>query len=80
MANNGTGEARPAVAILMADPERSAIDDVLTDAGFDTIQLAPGSAIAEAFSSKNQSIVAVVDVAGDPTAIAANVAEARRGR
>jgi pilus assembly protein CpaE len=80
MANNGTGEARPAVAILMADPERSAVDDVLTDAGFDTIQLAPGSAIAEAFSSKNQTIVAVVDVAGDPEAIAANVAEARRGR
>ena len=80
MATNGTGEARPAVAILMADPERSAVDDVLTDAGFDTIQLAPGSAIAEAFSSKNQTIVAVVDVAGDPAAIAENVAAARRGR
>jgi pilus assembly protein CpaE len=81
MANKGTGEAdRPAVAILMADPERSAVDDVLTDAGFETIQLAPGSAIAEAFSQKNQTIVAVVDVAGDPGAIAANVAEARRGR
>jgi pilus assembly protein CpaE len=81
MANNGTGEAaRPAVAILMADPERSAVDDVLTDAGFETIQLAPGSAIAEAFSSKHPTIVAVVDVAGDPEAIAANVAEARRGR
>lgn len=80
MADNGTGEARPAVAILMADPERSTVDDVLTDAGFDTIQLPPGSAIAEAFSSKNPTIVAVVDVAGDPEAIAANVAEARRGR
>jgi pilus assembly protein CpaE len=80
MANNGTGEARPAVAILMADPERSAVDDAMKDAGFDTIQLEPGSKIAEAFSSKNQTIVAVVDVAGDPEAIAANVAEARRGR
>ena len=81
MANNGSGEgARPAVAILMADPDRSAVDDILTEAGFETIQLAPGSAIAEAFSSKNQTIVAVVDVAGDPEAIAANVAEARRGR
>jgi len=81
MATNGTGEAaRPAVAILMADPERSAVDDVLTDAGFETIQLAPGSAIAEAFSSKHPTIVAVVDVAGDPEAIATNVAEARRGR
>ena len=80
MASNGTGEVRPAVAILMADPERSAVDDVLTDAGFDTIQLAPGSKIAEAFSSKHATIVAVVDVAGDPEAIAANVADARRGR
>lgn len=81
MANNGTGEAaRPAVAILMADPERSAVDDALTSAGFETIQLAPDSAIAEAFSAKNPTIVAVVDVAGDPEAIAANVAAARRGR
>ena len=80
MANNGTGEVRPTVAILMADPERSALDDALTGAGFDTIQLAPGSAVVEAFSAKNPTIVAVVDVAGDPEAIAANVAEARRGR
>ena len=81
MANNGTGEgARPAVAILMADPERSAVGDVLTDAGFETIALEPGSKIAEAFSSKNPTIVAVIDVAGDPEAIAANIAEARRGR
>jgi pilus assembly protein CpaE len=56
------------------------VDDALTGAGFDTIQLAPGSAIAEAFNSKHPTIVAVVDVAGDPEAIAANVAEARRGR
>jgi pilus assembly protein CpaE len=81
MATSGKGEgARPAVAILMADPERSAVDDALTAAGFETIQLGPGSAIAEAFSAKNPTIVAVVDVAGDPEAIAANVAEARRGR
>jgi pilus assembly protein CpaE len=81
MGGNGTGEgARPAVAILMADPERSAIDDVLTEAGFDTIQLMPGSALAEAFSAANPTIVAVVDVAGDPEGITANVAEARRGR
>ena len=80
MAGNGTGEVRPAVAILMADPERSAVGDALTDAGFETIQLEPGSKIAEAFSSKNPTIVAVVDVAGDPEAIAANVTEARRGR
>ena len=64
MAGNAAGEAgRPAIAILMADPERSAVDDALTNAGFDTIQLMPGTAIAEAFSSTNPTIVAVVDVA-----------------
>ena len=81
MTNKTTGDgARPAVAILMADPERSSVDDALTEAGFETIQLMPGTAIAEAFSSTNPTIVAVVDVAGDPEATAANVAEARRGR
>ena len=81
MSNNGTGEGdRPAIAILMADPERTQVDDALTDAGFQTVQLAPGSAIAEAFSAKHPSIVAVVDVAGDPEGITTNVAEARRGR
>ena len=64
----------------MADPERSAVDDALEDAGFETIPLMPGTAIVEAFSASNPTIVAVVDVAGDPEAAAANVAEARRGR
>lgn len=81
MASNETGEAaRPAVAILMSDPERSAVDDALSDAGFETISLMPGTPIVEAFSGSNSTIVAVVDVAGDPEAAAANVAEARRGR
>jgi len=81
MANDGTDEgARPAVAIMMADPERSAVDDALKDAGFETIQLMPGTALAEAFSAGNPTIVAVIDVAGDPEGIAANVANARRGR
>jgi pilus assembly protein CpaE len=81
MGSNAGGEGtRPAIAILMSDPERSAVDDALTDAGFATIQLMPGGAIAEAFSSTAPTIVAVVDVAGDPEATAANVAEARRGR
>jgi len=81
MANDGSGEgARPAIAILLADPERSAVDDALTEAGFETIQLMPGTAIAEAFSANHTTIVAVIDVAGDPDACAANVAQARRGR
>lgn len=81
MASTETGEAaRPAVAILMSDPERSAVDDALSDAGFETISLMPGTPIVEAFSGSNSTIVAVVDVAGDPEAAAANVAEARRGR
>ena len=81
MAPKETGEdARPAVAIMMADPERSAVDDALADAGFETISLMPGTPLVEAFSAGNPTIVAVVDVAGDPEAIAANVADARRGR
>ncbi len=71
---------RPAVAILMADPERSAVDAALVEAGFETIPLPPGGAIAEAFSAATPTIVAVVDVAGDPAAAVANVDEARRGR
>jgi MinD-like ATPase involved in chromosome partitioning or flagellar assembly len=81
MAKIESGEStRPAVAIMMSDPERSAVDDVLRDAGFETIQLMPGTALVEAFSAANHTIVAVIDVAGDPEAAAANVAEARRGR
>jgi pilus assembly protein CpaE len=81
MSTTATGDAaRPAIAILMSDPERTSLDAALTEAGFETIPLAPGGAIAEAFSARTPSILAVVDVAGDPEAIAANVAEARRGR
>ena len=71
---------RPAIAILLADPERSQVEEVLREAGFETIALSPGASIAEAFSASVPTIVAVVDVAGDPEGAAANVAEARTGR
>src|SRR4029079_12022485 len=55
-------------------------DDALADAGFQTIQLMPGGAIAEAFTSTNQTIVAVVYGAADPEPIASTAAKARRAR
>lgn len=78
---NARGEpTRPAIAISMADPERSHVEEALIEAGFDTIPLPPGASIAEAFSPSTQSLVALVDVAGDPASSVARVQEARRGR
>ena len=70
---------RPAIAIAMADPERSHVEEVLIEAGFDTIALPPGASIAEAFPRTSQRLVAVIDVAGDPEAAANRVKEARLG-
>ncbi len=78
--NNEYDPNRPAVAIAMADPDRSHVDDVLSEAGFETIPLPPGASLAEAFSPATPSLVAVVDVAGDPEGVVGQVAEARRGR
>ena len=79
--NNGRGEpTRPSIAISMAEPERSEVESALTDAGFDTITLEPGESLVEAFSPSRPTLVAVLDVAGDPDAAVANVSEARRGR
>jgi pilus assembly protein CpaE len=80
-AKNKSGEpTRPSIAISMADPERSDVEAALTEAGFDTIALEPGASIVEAFSPSTPTLVAVVDVAGNPGVAIANVAEARRGR
>lgn len=80
----GTGRPdeaeRPAVVIALPEPDRSAVVEVLGEAGFDTIALPPTASIAEAFSPATPSLIAVVDVAGDPAGAAARVREARRGR
>ena len=71
---------RPPVVVALAEPERSAVVAVLTEAGFDTIPLPVTAPLAEAFSPSTPSLIAVVDVAGDPAAVAARVQDARRGR
>lgn len=81
MAVKERGESnRPAIALALADPERSDVDAALIEAGFETIRLAPDASIAEAFGPSTRSLVAVVDVLGDPASTVARVEEARRGR
>ncbi|MBI2780495.1 MAG: AAA family ATPase [Chloroflexi bacterium] len=71
---------RPVIVVALAEPERSTVVEAMTEAGYDAISLPPGASIAEAFSPATPTIVAVVDVAGDPAAASARVREARRGR
>jgi pilus assembly protein CpaE len=81
MAGNRGGEsARPTIAISIAEPERSELSAALVEAGYDTIQLAPGEAIVEAFSAATPTLIAVIDVAGDPEGAVARVETARTGR
>jgi pilus assembly protein CpaE len=72
--------ARPAVIVALAEPERSEVVDALTEAGFGTIPMTPDAVLSEAFSRTTPTLLAVVDVAGDPAGAAARVHEARRGR
>ena len=78
--NDGSDHARPSIAISLPEPERSELTAVLADSGYETIPLAPGTSIAEAFSGGTRDLIAVVDVAGDPESAAVWVEEARRGR
>src|SRR5438046_3928009 len=71
---------RPTIAISLAEPERSELDAALTEAGYNTIQLQPGESIVEAFSASTPTLIAIVDVAGDPEGTVTRVEEARRGR
>jgi len=71
---------RPAVVIALPDPERRDVVAGLEEAGFETIALPKTATIAEAFGPKTTSLIAVVDVAGDPAGALARVREARRGR
>jgi pilus assembly protein CpaE len=71
---------RPALAVALAEPEQSAVVEMLDDAGFDTFSLGPKTALAEAFSPKHSHLVAVVDVGGDPKGAVARVKQARKSR
>jgi pilus assembly protein CpaE len=78
--HSGGDPARPSIAISLAEPERSELSAMLSDAGYHTIPLAPGSSIAEAFSPGVATLIAVIDVAGDPESAVAFVETARQGR
>src|SRR5206468_9982982 len=72
--------ARPAVVVALPDPERSEVVAGLQEAGFDPIPLPNGASLADAFGPKTPSIIAIVDVGGDPAGAMARVRTARRGR
>jgi pilus assembly protein CpaE len=80
MTVNGAEATRPKIAVALPEPERSDVVDTLGDAGFDAFAVAPDAPLAEAFGPTTKHLLAVVDVAGDPAAAAAYVAQARRGR
>ena len=71
---------RPAIVVALPDPERTDVVEGLKDAGFETIPLPNGASLAEAFGPKQQSLIAVIDVAGDPAGALSRVRTARRGR
>jgi pilus assembly protein CpaE len=75
-----TEPTRPTIAVAMPEPERTEVIEAMAEAGFETIALAPGASLAEAFSPASPTIVAVLDLVGDPSGALANVEEARRGR
>jgi pilus assembly protein CpaE len=81
MAGYGGGDsARPTIAISLSEPERSELDNLLVEAGYRTIPLPPGHSIAEAFAPGIETLIAVVDVAGDPQGTVSRVETARKGR
>lgn len=78
--HGGSDPARPTIVISLAEPERSELDAMLIDIGYATIPLPPGASIAEAFSPLATTLIAVIDVAGDPEGAVARVETARAGR
>jgi pilus assembly protein CpaE len=82
MATNGSTpeQARPPVVVALSEPEQSEVVEVLTEAGFETIPMPAGAALAEAFSPSTPVLLAVVDVGGDPAGAVQRVRDARRGR
>jgi pilus assembly protein CpaE len=78
--HSGGEPARPTIAISLAEPERSELDVALIEAGYETIPLPPGASIAEAFSPDAPTLIAVIDVAGDPEGSVSRIETARAGR
>jgi pilus assembly protein CpaE len=78
--HSGGDPARPTIAISLAEPERSELDVALIEAGYETIPLPPGASIAEAFSPDAPTLIAVIDVAGDPEGSVSRIETARAGR
>jgi pilus assembly protein CpaE len=72
--------SRPTVVVAIPNPERDEVVEGLQDAGFDTIPLPNGASLTDAFGPKTPSLIAVIDVAGEPAAAVARVRDARRGR
>ena len=57
----GRGEpVRPAVVVALPEPERSEVVHALTEAGFDTIPMAPGDPLVEAFSPHDPTLTRVL--------------------
>jgi pilus assembly protein CpaE len=77
---NSGGDHRPTIAISLAEPERSELNDLLVESGYETIPLPPGASIAEAFSPVATTLIAIIDVAGDPEGAVERVETARTGR
>ncbi|HMA47684.1 MAG TPA: hypothetical protein VKP11_10870, partial [Frankiaceae bacterium] len=75
-----TEPARATVAVVLPEPERGEVVAALDEAGFEAIPLPATMPLAEAFGPGTHQLIAVLDVAGDVAAAAANVATARRGR
>ncbi len=76
----GTEPARPTIAIALPDPERTELTQLLQESGYETIPMPPGASIVEAFQPGVSTLIAVIDVAGDPEGAVARVVEARTGR
>ncbi|HEY8237877.1 MAG TPA: AAA family ATPase [Candidatus Limnocylindrales bacterium] len=79
-ANATTESTRPTVVVALSEPERSEVVEVLNEAGFDTIPMATSAPLVEAFSPSTPTLIALVDIAGDPEGAVARVQEARKGR
>ena len=49
--------AQPAIVVALSQPQRDEVVEAMTDAGFETIALPPGTPLAEALSPANPVLV-----------------------